>query len=89
MTHTIKTLTGKELIEPLLLFEMGMDKGVLRVACRNDGWVRWGDAQFIKPCVFEFHIVVVVDIIKPHHFIAPFKQCFGQMKTNKPSTSCY
>ena len=40
--------------------------------------------QQIQPCLLEFHIIIGVQVVDPHHMISHFQQRSGEMETDKP-----
>ena len=37
-----------------------------------------------KPSVFQLHLIIIVDIIQPHHLVSPFQQTLHDIRPDKP-----
>ena len=70
--HPLRLVGGEGGVDGGAVGQVGGDVGVARVV-----------AEARQPCLFQSDVVVVVEVVDAHHFVAAFKQALGQVGTDE------
>ena len=83
VAHGVELLGGEQGVQALCIFQLQLDEAVGgQGAGGNEGVVGdvgLADAGALQAAVFHTHVVVIVDAVQPHYFVAARKQALGQV----------
>ena len=88
MTNPIEPLIHEQHLHSLTVLQIHTDKTVSRPLPAMHQFIPphlfLHNSALCKPAVFQLHLIIIVDIIQPHHLVSPFQQTLHNIRPDKP-----
>ena len=93
MNDGIEPLVDEEHLYRLRVFQIHADKAEAIIGCARHKFVPrnviFADAQRGKTSVFQFVVIVVIEVVKSHDAVAPVEQPPARPTADKSCSACY